>query len=184
MLISLFSVMAISLAVGYLKNGVPNVFGYSSVTIRSPSMKKSGFNIGDRALIKSESSYKIGDIIAFFETDSPDKPITFHEIIDVTDGKFQTKGSSNNSPDTNLVPPDKVIGRYIAGKNSPILQFLLSSLGMVSIVSIPAFFAIIMAVMNIHDALKIIRFNNQEKDTKNKRRIKKWRSEANLSILL
>lgn len=49
-------------------NKVPKLFGYSAVSIMSNSMKASGFEVGDVALIKETkvNQLKRGDIIAFY----------------------------------------------------------------------------------------------------------------------
>lgn len=50
-------------------NNVPNIFGYSLVTVLSPSMVASGFEIDDAVMVKKTDTeeLKIGDIIAYYK---------------------------------------------------------------------------------------------------------------------
>ncbi len=49
-------------------NSVPNIFGYSLVTILSDSMQNSGFEVSDTVMVKSTEvqDIKVGDIIAYY----------------------------------------------------------------------------------------------------------------------
>ncbi len=49
-------------------NSVPNLFGYSLVTILSESMENSGFKVDDTVMVKSTEpeEIKVGDIIAYY----------------------------------------------------------------------------------------------------------------------
>ena len=49
-------------------NSVPNIFGYSLVTILSESMVESGFDVDDTVMVKKieTDEIQIGDVIAFY----------------------------------------------------------------------------------------------------------------------
>ena len=49
-------------------NSVPNLFGYSLVTILSDSMLNSGFEVDDTVMVKTEDAteIKVGDVIAYY----------------------------------------------------------------------------------------------------------------------
>lgn len=115
---------------------VPHVFGYTLATIQSGSMEASGFNIGDKAVLKRKAeNLAVGDIIAFRYCIVPDNPapnryidtvkrvntkyatIIFHEVIDtLVDDRgvswYLTKGSSNPTPDAIWIRHDLVIGKH------------------------------------------------------------------------
>lgn len=65
-IVALLSVMSMILT--NQKGEVPSAFGYSIVTVISPSMTKAGYKVGDLALIKSVNTDNLrpGDIIAFY----------------------------------------------------------------------------------------------------------------------
>ena len=50
-------------------NSVPNLFGYSLVTILSESMVDSGFEVDDTVMVKQEDTteIKVGDVIAYYK---------------------------------------------------------------------------------------------------------------------
>ncbi len=51
------------------QNNVPNIFGYSLVTVLSESMEKSGFEVDDTVVVKKvdTSDIAIGDVIAYYK---------------------------------------------------------------------------------------------------------------------
>jgi len=138
-LILLVFVCALSLIYTKKQNGVPMVFGYSLMTITSESMEDVGFFVGDKIIIKKNTSkhYKKGDYIAFFDYADPEcsyytdvtqinKPrkhpeinkMVFHEIIEVFEDSnneywYRTKGTNNNHTDINLIYEGYVIGEYV-----------------------------------------------------------------------
>lgn len=58
-------------------NSVPNLFGYSLVTVLSESMTNSGFEVNDTVLVKSidANTIEIGDIIAYYRYIETNKDI-------------------------------------------------------------------------------------------------------------
>ena len=104
-----------------LKDPVPSIFGYASLTIETGSMNgqsamvKDGpvkqVNIGDMIIIKKTNDYEIGDVITFLP--EGDKIPTTHRIIGYTENGFNTKGDANNVKDTVPISEDRVLGEVV-----------------------------------------------------------------------
>lgn len=71
-------------------NNVPNIFGYSLVTILSESMTNSGFEIDDSVMVKNTDpdELKVGDIIAYYK------------YIETVDANLSEIARTGNSPTT------------------------------------------------------------------------------------
>ena len=95
-----------------IKKGYSNLLGYSLVEVMSESMSASDIHKGDIYVIKDKDSYEVGDIIAF----KYDNQIIFHEIINVSENGYQTKGSSNKSPELKLTQTENVLGARCSNK--------------------------------------------------------------------
>ena len=94
---------------------VKSLFGYSYFTVMSPSMKSS-IPTGSFILTKKMGTDQLrpGDVITFFAS-GIDETVT-HRIVEVIpDGglAFRTKGDDNDTPDSELVPADRVIGKVV-----------------------------------------------------------------------
>ena len=87
-------------------NSVPNLFGYSLVTILSESMLDSGFEVDDTVMVKKEDAeeIKVGDIIAYYryietsgDVKSLAKKAEAEEKIEVTEASYLNGNSPNYS---------------------------------------------------------------------------------------
>ncbi|MDR0975666.1 MAG: signal peptidase I [Christensenellaceae bacterium] len=157
--------------------GVPQVFGVSLVMIASNSMLASGYEKGDRALVKEINTTKLneGDIIAFYQAPGS-KTIIFHQIIKITKSPeggllFQTKGTSNGAPDPWIVPQSSVIGRVIEMSSSAreVLTFMFSSTGLLILAIIPAAIILFMEMREFLDNLFAV-IENGKKSSRNKKK--------------
>ena len=128
-------ILSVLLVIAVLVSGV---FKYQLMAIASNSMNPV-FYRGDAVVMqridKDEiSEIKIGDILVF----ESDKRIVVHRVIGKEEslgGKtlFQTKGDNNNAPDSELVDPSNVLGKFkfgikFIGYPSVALQELISKL--------------------------------------------------------
>jgi signal peptidase len=91
-------------------------------------------NVSDLIITRQQSSYKIGDVIAFTDGNH----ITTHRIVEQNANSFTTRGDANNTNDTDPVHKDLIHGKVIlvipgVGK---ILNYLHSPMGMISVCSI------------------------------------------------
>ena len=103
-------------------NGVPTIFGKEVFVVRSGSMSPA-IETGDAVLISiveedDEVELQIGDVVTF-RPSSNDSLLISHRIVDtVQDGDghplYVTKGDANSSRDTELVAPERIIGRVDA----------------------------------------------------------------------
>lgn len=67
--------------------------------------------INDIVIVRKQKKYFIDDIITYFD-ESFNGYVT-HRIIDIKNGKFITKGDSNNVVDKNPVNDEQIVGKVI-----------------------------------------------------------------------
>ena len=84
-----------------------NLFGYSIFSVATGSMEPA-INQNDIIIVKSDTNYKIDDIVTFR---SDDAYIT-HRIITKRDDVIVTKGDANNTKDV-AIKTDAVVGKVI-----------------------------------------------------------------------
>lgn len=70
---------------------------------------------------KGNSTYKIGDVITFYDEDLG-ADVT-HRIVDIDEKGYYTKGDYNNARDLNVVTKDRVVGKVVF--NSYLLGYAL-----------------------------------------------------------
>lgn len=115
-----------------LKSEAPQIFGYSQYIVTSGSMEPE-FSAGDMILVKSEDSYQLGDIVAF--SDSNGATVT-HRIIGSVEEQFITKGDANNIEDSELLAPERIIGKLqvVLPDVGDAVTFLRSPMGILAII--------------------------------------------------
>jgi signal peptidase len=86
---------------------IPLIAGIGSAVVITGSMEPA-VNAGDLVIIRQQSSYQVGDIVAYEES----TPVT-HRIVQVTEDGFVTKGDANNTTDDE-VAREEVIGSVVA----------------------------------------------------------------------
>lgn len=123
------------------KDDIPDVYGYSILKVVSGSMQPY-IKVGSIILIKKNSDYKVGDIIARCEDDT----LVTHRIVELTDDEVITKGDANNINDA---PSDlsNIVGKVIFISNflgfllffisKPFNLLLIFVIGMVILLLIP-----------------------------------------------
>lgn len=103
-------------------NGVPTVFGKEVFVVRSGSMSPA-IETGDAVLVSLveedvDIELQIGDVVTF-RPSSNDSLLISHRIVDAVQGGdgralYVTKGDANSSRDTELVAPERIVGRVDA----------------------------------------------------------------------
>lgn len=95
----------------YFLISLPTFFGYTPLVVLSGSMSPT-LNVGSIIYYEEvdKSEIKEMDIITF--ASGSDSNVT-HRVVDFVDGKIQTKGDANLSPDTELVAYEEVKGKII-----------------------------------------------------------------------
>lgn len=114
------AVVLITVVGAKMRGEVPEVLGYSVLSIATGSMEDE-INAGDYILIKDckPEDIKRGDIICFYSDDPNIQgfPNTHrvHEDPIVVDGKYEfiTKGDANAVPDIYTAKGDRIIGKYV-----------------------------------------------------------------------
>lgn len=92
----------------FLRQELPQVFGYTQVTVLSGSMEPA-FSAGDLLVLHAQDRYKPGDIISFWE----DGSLITHRLVEQTADGAITKGDSNHVLDQQPVQEDQIVGRVV-----------------------------------------------------------------------
>lgn len=118
------------------ESGTPSVFGREVFVVRSGSMSPA-IETGDAVLVSPldgsvTDHLRIGDVVTF-RPSSSDSILISHRIVDTIrnrDGEsfYVTKGDANLSRDTELVAPDRIIGR-VDGRLPQMGRLLVASQG-------------------------------------------------------
>ena len=159
-IIMLFAVIIVVNSLVSSNRGYPTFFGYAYYTVESDSMakdvssgevKSDNFSRGDVIKVKiagdnaEKASYKVGDVITFWDTIHAQKALDTHRIIEVVEEEgrvvgYYTKGDNNLTADSIMRTIDDVQGKY-EGKASGIgnvILFLQSKTGFLICVLLPA----------------------------------------------
>ncbi len=87
---------------------LPGVLGFSPLAVASGSMEPA-LSASDLAIVHREGSYRVGDVVAFWDGGS----LTTHRIVADGPEGFVTKGDFNNAQDALPVAPEHVAGRVV-----------------------------------------------------------------------
>lgn len=164
--------VAVSLSVFKLPGGI------KLFTVQSGSMIPA-LKTGSIVIDRSQSSYKQGDIITFFDLQKPKVTIT-HRIAEVkTDNnlvKYITRGDANNANDSDEINRADVVGKVLL--TIPYLgypvAFAKTQTGFMLLIVIPATILVYSEMMNIKKEMsEILKRRNEEKDKKGNKKIKK-----------
>lgn len=140
------------------KELVPTFCGFALVSVISDSMYPTLVRYEDIFLLKHESSYKVGDIVTFINSDGA---AVTHRIISIdAEGKYVTKGDYfYNSQDDEHLTNEDIIGRSVlimkgAGKT---LEFFQSAAGILVLVITG------LILIELPYAIKAIKENSEKK---------------------
>lgn len=132
----------------------PIILGIRSFVILTGSMQPS-LPVGSVVFTQNIPTYQIGEIIAF---KSGDVNVT-HRIIDfeVKDNNFlyKTQGDANNSPDSQLISQDKILGKvfYHLPYLGKLTIFLKTLPGFLLLIIFPSLIFIFFEIINIKNEL-------------------------------
>jgi len=113
-LVTLAAIMAVLGALTLMVG--PRLLGWQGVIVLTGSMEPA-LKVGGLAFMESESdptTVKVGDIITFRSTKSPNRQISHRviELINDDEGlRFRTKGDNSELPDQQLVPAGNLVGK-------------------------------------------------------------------------
>lgn len=161
-------IMALAFVISKASGGEPNLFGYQLKTVLSGSMEPTfmtGSIITIDPNIKPED-LKVDDVITFKKDE---KSLVTHRIIEVINQgnatMFKTKGDNNESPDSNLVLPQNVVGKY-TDVTIPYLGYFMnftnSIMGAVVLLIIPGVLLLGYAAISIWQAIRFIEKKPEE----------------------
>lgn len=109
-LLLVFNVYTLTARLAY-GDGMPRFLGYSFATVMSDSMADE-IRAGDLIITKEMSSYGVGDVITFY--DSQSNTYITHRIVLASGDTYATKGDANNAADNFSVPKSAVVGKVVA----------------------------------------------------------------------
>lgn len=95
------------------KEKVPSFLGYSYMIVITPSM--TGYaNVGDLVIVKKTDDYVVHDVVAYFENEDDELPIT-HRVVDYDEVTklYTTKGDANMDEDKPITEA-QIIGEVVA----------------------------------------------------------------------
>jgi len=146
----------------------PITGNYKILVVESGSMAPA-IKTGSVVIVKPSKSYKVGDVITFGEIGKNKTPIS-HRIHKINDNNGQrsyvTKGDTNNSPDSNEVSEDKIIGKVIL--TVPYVGYAVATakkpLGFLLIIVVPAVIIIYDEMRKIKD--EIVKMFRRKKNKK------------------
>jgi signal peptidase len=131
------------------ESGTPMVFGREVFVVRSGSMSPA-IATGDAVLVSSldgdaAEQVQVGDIVTFRPASS-DSILISHRIVDTVrngagDSFFVTKGDANSSRDTELLAPERIVGR-VDGRLPQAGRLLVASQGLGLVTLFAAAFAL------------------------------------------
>ena len=151
------SMLLVAVAIGLAYIAIP-AFGNKALIVRSGSMSPA-IKTGDLIVIKAQTTYRNGDIIAFKDSTKPPVTIT-HRIIgqQTKDGQifYKTRGDANNTEDFNFVPKSNIIGKADFGIKGigKIFAFTKTKAGFFAFVIGPALLVILFELVNIIKEVK------------------------------
>lgn len=115
-----------------LKREAPQVLGYSQYIVTTGSMEPS-LSPGDLIFVKAQETYELGDVVTFY--DNGGATVT-HRIMGKVSGQFITQGDANNTEDSELLPPEQIIGKLqmVLPGMGYFIDFLRSPVGIVILI--------------------------------------------------
>ena len=124
-----------------LRKSNVSILGYSPLIVMTGSMEPE-IKKGDIIFVKSisQENLKNGDIITYYIPEG-EKTIT-HRIIDISEknGKifYKTQGDNNNTPDSNLVSYDQIIGtiKFKINGIGKLLVYIFTGTGLCAVIII------------------------------------------------
>ena len=132
---------------------LPGVLGFSPLAVASGSMEPA-LSAGDLAIVHREGSYRVGDVVAFWDGGS----LTTHRIVADGPEGFVTKGDFNNAQDALPVAPGHVAGRVVLSVplvgGAALFLRTPAGLGLLVVVGL--------AVLVLPDALRRVRRRGEE----------------------
>jgi len=128
--------------------------GWKLVTVQSGSMQPA-ISVGSLVLVKPAGEYAVDEVITFKTGRAP----TTHRINRIEAGVIITKGDANDTPDSEPVRPENIIGKVVLSlpyAGYPV-TFAKSKEGFLLLIVIPATLIIYSEILNIKNEIKKLR---------------------------
>lgn len=159
-LMLVFSALVAGLALASKSDGIPNLFGYATLSVKSDSMVPE-FSSGDLIISKitdENTEIQVGDVITFPITINGLETLNSHRVVKIDDldgvPVYTTKGDNNTIEDADLVVgPDALAvytGTCLVGWGTA-YDFLTSQTGFFIVVLLP------LILFFIYEAIRVVR---------------------------
>jgi len=128
--------------------------GWKLFTVQSGSMQPA-ISVGSLVLVKPAGEYAVDEVITFKTGPAP----TTHRINRIEAGVIITKGDANDTPDSEPVRPENIIGKVVLSlpyAGYPV-TFAKSKEGFLLLIVIPATLIIYSEILNIKNEIKKLR---------------------------
>ena len=128
--------------------------GWKLFTVQSGSMQPA-IRVGSLVLVKPAGEYAVDEVITFKTGPAP----TTHRINRIEAGVIITKGDANDTPDSEPVRPENIIGKVVLSlpyAGYPV-TFAKSKEGFLLLIVIPATLIIYSEILNIKNEIKKLR---------------------------
>ncbi len=171
-LFALFGVALIKILINVISGGMPSLFGYSLLNVKTDSMKPE-IQAGDVILVKlvnekSLSSIEEGEIIVYKGKINGVETTITHRLVEnnADEGYFITKGDANHFED-DPVSVDKVVAVVVkeVGFLTSFYAFLSNGFSFVLIIIIPCLALIAMQIVSIYKNAKQLQQEKNQAET-------------------
>ena len=109
-ILSILSSICYILILVYAAVSIPALFKYTPIIVLSGSMEPT-YHVGSIIYyhpVKSEAELKKGDVITYKISDDT---LVTHRIHEIADGKYETQGDANETPDVLKISYNQIVGK-------------------------------------------------------------------------
>ena len=109
-ILNILSDICYLLIIVYAAVSIPALFKYTPIIVLSGSMEPT-YHVGSIIYyhpVKNEAELKKGDVITYKISDDT---LVTHRIYEIDDGKYETKGDANDTPDVLKIDYNQIVGK-------------------------------------------------------------------------
>lgn len=161
-MVLIVSVLVVALSLTSRSSGVPNLFGYSPLSVQSDSMEPT-FYENDLIICSStdvSDNFQVGDIVTFPITIDGEKVFNTHRIVEVVNEngtvKYRTQGDNektNPVADSELQTSSTIIAKYTGNRIAKVgafFTFIRTQLGFFLVILLP------MILFFVYEGVRVI----------------------------
>ena len=154
----------VNVSVAIKNNKVPNLFGYSYMTVTTGSMEPV-LKINDLIVVKRRTTYKVNDIVTFYYDVNNDgiNDVVTHKIVAINGDIVTTYGVNNPITKTETIQMKNIVGKVIY--QSTFLGNILSHKVVTNKIYILSLIIIILLIFIVFQIIKIIKLSKVKEDS-------------------